>query len=109
MWGGHDLMDRVNDLGYYVSMNSIVMRSKSYRKVIKKVPSERLLLETDSPWMALKKVEDGYEIDSKARNDPTTIKLVCEKIAELKGVDSNVLWEQCGKNSSDFFNLNIKF
>ena len=35
------------------------MRSKSYRKVIKKIPLNKLMLETDSPWMAIKKVEDG--------------------------------------------------
>lgn len=105
MWGGHNLMDKVNALGYYISMNSIIMRSKSYRKVVKKIPLDHLMLETDSPWMAVKKDEDGYVINPKARNDPTTIKIVAEKIAELKGISDKEVWKQCGKNSIMFFKL----
>jgi TatD DNase family protein len=105
MWSGQNLMDKVNELGYYVSMNSIVMSSKSYRKVIKKIPQERLLLETDAPWLAVKKTEDGYAIDPKARNDPTTIRLTCDKIADLKDIDANILWKVCGRNAVRFFGL----
>ena len=106
MWGGHKLMNQVNTLGYHVSMNSIIMRSKTYRKVIKKIPLDKLMLETDSPWLALKKVENGYEIDSKGRNDPTTIKLVAEKIAELKNIRFEEVWESCANNAIMLFNLN---
>ena len=105
MWGGHNLMDEVNALGYYVSMNSIIMRSKTYRKVVKKIPLEKLMLETDSPWMAVKKVDNGYEIDSKATNDPTTIKLIAKKISEIKNIGFNELWTTCGNNSIIFFRL----
>ena len=105
MWGGHDLMDKVNSLGYNVSMNSIIMRSKSYRKVIKKIPMDKLMLETDSPWMAIKKMEDGYMLDNTSRNDPTTIRLVAEKIAELKDITFEEVWNSCGKNSVQFFKL----
>lgn len=105
MWGGHNLMDKVNALGYYVSMNSIIMRSKSYRKVVKKIPLNKLMLETDAPWMAVKEAEDGYVIDTKARNDSTTIKLTAEKIAELRNIKFDEIWEQCGKNSVLFFKL----
>jgi len=107
MWGDHNLMDRIIDLGYYISMNSIIMRSKTYRKVIKKAPIEKLMLETDSPWMAVKKVEDGYVIDAKARNDSTTIKLIAKKIAELRDVDFNEIWNKCGENSIRFFGLSL--
>lgn len=105
MWGGYNVMDKVNSLGYYISMNSIVMRSKSYRKVVKKTPVDKLMLETDAPWLAVKKADKGYEIDIKSRNDPTTIKLTAEKIAELKGTPFEDIWKKCAMNSIGFFKL----
>ncbi|MBU3905131.1 MAG: TatD family hydrolase [Nanoarchaeota archaeon] len=106
MWGGHNLMDQVNTLGYHVSMNSIIMKSKTYGKVIKKIPIDKLMLETDSPWIAIKKVDDGYEIDNKGKNDPTTIKLIAEKIAKIKNVEFEKVWKTCSDNAVMFFNLN---
>ena len=105
MWGGHALMDKVNELGYNVSMNSIIMSSKSYRKVIKKIPTDNLMLETDSPLLAIRKEGEHYVIDSKLRNDPLTIRLVAEKIAEEKKLDFTDVWQSCGSNAIRFFNL----
>jgi len=107
MWGGHQLMNKVFALGYNISMNSIIMRSKSYRKVVKKQPLEKLMLETDAPWLAIKKTETGYELDPKSRNTPLTIKLTAQKIAELKDLDFNDIWTQCTHNAISFFRLTI--
>ncbi|MBU3896463.1 MAG: TatD family hydrolase [Nanoarchaeota archaeon] len=107
MWGGHALMDKVNKLGYYVSMNSIIMSSKSYRKVIKKIPLDHLMLETDAPWLAIKKTKKGYSLDTDARNDSLTIKLIAEKIAEERDIDFNTIWKTCGLNANKFFDLHL--
>ena len=107
MWGKNILMDRVNKLGYYISMNSIVMRSKGHRKIIKSLPDDKLLLETDSPWLGLKKTEDGFMLDNKIRNTPLTIKLVAQKIAELRKVPFEQLWVKCRDNAIRFYNLDI--
>jgi len=103
MWGERNLINRIIENGWYVSMNTIILRSKGYRKVIKKLPLERLMLETDAPWLSPKKLLEGVE----TRNDPTSIRLVAEKIAELKNASFEEIWQKCGENAVKFFNLTV--
>ncbi len=97
MFGGRKLIDRVIKNGWYVSMNAILLKSKNHKKIIRDMPLERIMLETDSPWLA----PDG------GRNTPLTIRRVAEKIAEIKKVAFNEVWKTCAENAIDFFNLPI--
>ena len=99
MFGEPKLLQRVIDNGWYVSMNAIVLRSKKHKKVVRDVPLERIMLETDSPWLA---IEKGM------RNEPTTIVEVAKKIAEVKKVDFEVVWKQAAMNAIRFYGLPIK-
>ncbi|MEM5804812.1 MAG: TatD family hydrolase [Candidatus Aenigmatarchaeota archaeon] len=110
MWGGHQegLMKRVLAAGYYVGVNTIVFTSKGYRKVVRDTPLERLLLETDAPWLSLKREGEAWKIDPKARNEPTSIRMVAEKVAEIKGLPFGEIWKACGENAVRFFGLSIK-
>ena len=72
------------------------MQSKSYRKVARDLPLENMMLETDSPWLGFGK-----------RNDPTSIKAVAEKIAEIKKLPFEDIWNKCGENATKFFGLKI--
>lgn len=49
-----DMAKRALDLGYYISISGIATfkNAGQLREVIKKVPLDRLLIETDSPWLA---------------------------------------------------------
>jgi TatD DNase family protein len=107
MWGGHqeEFMKRVLAAGYFVGVNTIVYTSKNYKKVVRDVPLDRLLLETDAPWLALKKEGDAWKIDPKARNEPTSIRMVAEKVAEIKGVPFETVWKTCGENAIRFYSL----
>lgn len=107
MWGGQqeELIKRVIENGYFVGVNTIVFTSKNYKKVVRDMPLERLLLETDAPWLALKKEGEAWKIDSKVRNEPTSIKLVAEKIAEIKGLTFDEVWTACGINAARFYQL----
>ena len=103
MWGNHQLLDRIIDNGWSVSMNTIVLRSKKHRKIARDIPIEKLLLETDSPWLAPERLTRGKEV----RNDPRAIKTVAEKVAEIKKLPFEDVWKTCGQNAIKFFNLNI--
>jgi len=107
MWGGHqeDLLKRVLAAGYFVGVNTIVFTSKNYKKVVRDVPLDRLLLETDAPWLSLKKEGNEWKIDSKTRNEPTSIKIVAEKIAEIKNVPFETVWKTCAENAVRFYSL----
>jgi TatD DNase family protein len=99
MFGANHLVKRVIENGYSVSLNAIVLRSKKHRKVARDMPLERMMLETDAPWL---------HPEGKGRNDPRAIKVVAEKIAEIKRLEFSEVWEQCAKNAIEFFNLPVK-
>ena len=99
MFGDKSLTQRVIGNGWYISTNAIVLKSKNHRKIVKDTPSDRLLLETDAPWLH----PDGH-----GRNDPTSIKIIAEKIAELTGRPFDDVWQQCGENAVKFFELPIE-
>lgn len=98
MFGANQLVERVMKNGYFVSLNAIVLRSKKHRKVARDMPLESLLLETDAPWLH----------PEKGRNDPRTIRIVAEEIAEIKGLGFEEVWKACGRNSARFFRLPVK-
>ncbi|MFH1420719.1 MAG: TatD family hydrolase [Candidatus Aenigmatarchaeota archaeon] len=63
--------------GYWISFNTIACRSKSFRKLIKKTPIERMLLETDAPWCHPKPdVGKEKELNNVPWNIVETAKLV---------------------------------
>lgn len=101
MWGANQLLQRILDNGWYVSMNTIVLKSKKHKKIARDIPLERLMLETDSPWLAPKRLFEGLD----ARNDPRSIRIVAEKVAEIKKVPFEQVWEACGRNAVSFFGL----
>jgi TatD DNase family protein len=104
MFGNHNFVNRIIENGWYISMNTIILRSKSYGKVIRDCPIEKLMLETDAPWLATKKLTEGIKL----RNDPTSIKMVAEKIAEIKKLSFEEVWKTCRENAISFFKLPIQ-
>ncbi len=103
MWGEKRLLDRINEKNWFISVNNIVLRSKTYRNVVKRFSLDKTLLETDAPWLSPKKIIDGID----ARNDPLSIKTVANKISELKKVPFDKVWRKCAQNAVSFFNLPI--
>jgi len=104
MFGDHHLTKRVIDNGWFISINTIILKSKSHKKIARDCPLERLMLETDAPWLSPKKLLEGIE----EKNDPTSIKIVAEKVAEIKKLSFEDVWKKCGENAIKFFKLPIK-
>jgi len=95
MFGANHLVKRVEDNGWYISLNTIVMRSKKHKKIARDVSLEKILLETDAPWL-----------DPKGgRNEPTNIKIVAERVAEIKKISFDKVWTQCTENAIRFYRL----
>lgn len=69
------------DLGFYISLSGIVTfkSAQQVQEVAAYVPLERLLIETDSPYLAPVPYRGK-------RNDPSKVIHVAEKIAELRGI-----------------------
>lgn len=80
----------------------ITFKNKSldeFRECIKKVPIEKLVVETDSPYLT-------PEPHRGKMNYPYYVKYVIEKIAEIKSMNFEEAREKILKNSLDFFGIN---
>ncbi|MFW7341426.1 TatD family hydrolase [Pollutimonas sp. H1-120] len=85
------------ELNFYISLSGIVTFKKAadLQELAKKLPLDRLLIETDSPYLA--PVPHRGKI-----NDPSKVMHVAEKIADLRGIPAT----QVAEHSTDnFFNL----
>lgn len=78
---GADLAKRVLDIGFYISISGIATfkSAQNLRDVIKTVPLDRLLVETDAPWLAPMPHRGK-------RNEPAFVKHTAALVAEVKGV-----------------------
>jgi len=101
MFGEHHLTKHIVDNGWFISINAIILKSKSHKKIARDCPLDRLMLETDAPWLSPKKLLEGID----ERNDPISIKIVAEKIAEVKKIGFEEVWRKCGENAVKFFKL----
>jgi len=88
------------DLGFYISFAGPVTFPKAVtlRELVKKVPDDRLLLETDCPYLAPQPVRGK-------RNEPSFIKYVYETVAETRGVSFEELQKTVLKNSRTVFGI----
>lgn len=86
-------------MGFYISFTGNITFKKTDRiEALKSVPLERLLLETDSPFIT------PHPHRGK-RNDPSYIPLIAEKIAEIKEISLEEVAEVTTKNAIKLFSL----
>jgi len=86
------------DLNFYISFSGIVTfnNATAIKELAKKVPADRFLIETDSPYLA--------PVPFRGRpNYPTYVRYVAEQIAELRGAPVNKTAELSTKNFYDLF------
>ena len=97
MFGANHLLKRVIDNNWLVSLNTIVLRSKKHKKIARDIPLTNLLTETDSPWLG----PEGK------RNTPLSVKIVIERIAEIKKTSFEEVDKATTLNAVKFLNLPI--
>ncbi|MEW9799531.1 TatD family hydrolase [Alteromonas sp. CYL-A6] len=95
-----EMAQQAMEMGFYISISGIVTfhSAKQLREVVKAIPMDKLLIETDSPWLAPvphrgKQNQPGYVVE------------VAEFIAELKGVSVEELARQTTENFYSLFSL----
>ena len=88
------------DLGFYISISGIVTfkNAEQVKDVAKRVPDDRLLIETDAPWLA--------PVPRRGKsNEPAYLVHTAEYIASLRGQSTQFLGDV---TSTNFFNLFAK-
>ncbi|MBU4285140.1 TatD family hydrolase [Patescibacteria group bacterium] len=89
-------------LGFYISFTGLITYARDYDKVIKNTSLEKILIETDSPYLIPEPLRKKDEL---VRNTPENVEYVAQKIAEIKGINFEQVAEQTTKNAKELFNL----
>lgn len=93
------------ELGFYISFSGVITfppRSgeiaNAYHEIIKNVPLERILTETDCPYVA--------PVPHRGkRNEPAYVKYIIQKIAEIKNMSFEDVAERTTKNARELFSF----
>ena len=95
-----DMAKQAMDMNYYISLSGIVTfnNATELREVAKKIPLERLLIETDSPYLA------PVPFRGK-KNEPKYVAKVAEFLAQLRGVSVDELATITRQNYFRLFNI----
>jgi len=88
------------DIGLYISFTGLITFTKNSNtyEVLREVPLERLMIETDCPFMSPEQYRGK-------RNEPAFVIEVAKKIAEIKKLPLEKVAEQTTKNAIELFRL----
>ncbi len=88
------------NMGYYLGIGGVVTfrNSRKLKEVVAAMPADRILLETDCPYLAPEPFRGR-------RNDSGKIRYVIQKVAELRNEDPGELEEICWNNALRFYRL----
>ncbi|MHA2067909.1 MAG: TatD family hydrolase [Candidatus Thorarchaeota archaeon] len=106
--GSPGLARLIIDEGFYISVSTQVLFSKLIKRIAKAVPMDKLLLETDSPFLSPfkqnKKLADTSGFDPQ-RNHPWNIKLSAQKIAEIRNLPTEEVLSETERNAKRVFGI----
>lgn len=95
-----DWMERFLDLGMHISLSGVVTfkNAPEVREVAKAVPFDKLLIETDAPYLAPMPFRGK-------RNEPAYVKYVAEEVAKQRGITYEEVGQQTTANANRLFGL----
>ncbi len=95
-----DMARAAIELGFYISISGIVTfhQAQNVRDMAQQIPLERLLIETDAPWLSPAPHRGKT-------NHPGRVKLVAEKLAEIRGESLETIARATFQNANNLFGL----
>jgi len=102
--GNEELLNRCLDSGLYISYtcNITYKNADSLRGVVKKTPMDRLLLETDSPFLS-------PQTKRGERNEPSNLKYLVKQIAQIYDIKEKEVESQTTQNAKQLFFYQERF
>jgi TatD DNase family protein len=85
------------EMGFYFTFNGLITFNRDFDEIIKYIPLDRILLETDAPYVAPLPYRGR-------RNEPVYIVETAKKMAEIKGVSFEKISGQTTENAMKIFN-----
>lgn len=115
-----ELAQEFIELGLYIGLNGCSLKTEENLAVVKELPLDKILLETDCPYCEIKATHAGhhhiqttfakkpdkkFEMGKmvKGRNEPCQIIQVAEVIAGVKGLSLEEVASACYQNSMDLY------
>jgi TatD DNase family protein len=100
---GAPLARHALELGFYISFSGMITfpKAEEIRAVAAEVPAERLLAETDAPFLS------PHPLRGRP-NEPARVRHVVEKLAEVRGVEVEEMARRCTANARQCFRLSSK-
>jgi TatD DNase family protein len=101
--GDIEMAQQYLEIGFYISLAGSVTYPSAGEllQVAREIPLNRLLLETDAPFLA----PQAYR---GKRNEPAYVALIAEKVAQARGVPRGVVAEATAQNTIELFKLPIR-
>ncbi|MBQ9530766.1 MAG: TatD family hydrolase [Eubacterium sp.] len=98
--GSPEMAKEIVKLGMYIGLNGVVTfkNARKSLEVVKEIPLERLVLETDCPYLA-------PEPNRGKRNDSSLIPFIAERIGETLGMDAQEVLTITKNNAKELYKL----
>lgn len=98
--GSVEMAEEIIKLGMFIGIGGVITfkNAKKLPEVVEKLPLDRMLLETDAPYLT--------PVPHRSKtNHSAMIYLTAQKIAEIKGIDTRQILKICFENSCHLFNI----
>jgi TatD DNase family protein len=105
--GGIEQMNRYLDLGFYIGITGWVCdlkRGQALRDAVKSLPLNRILFETDAPYLRPKGLANNRKVDN-GNNEPAYIPFIAGEVANLMATDIKTLQLTSQANTQTLFNI----
>ena len=89
--------------GWMISFATVLVKSKRHQRLAKATPLDKMLLETDAPWLD----PDTKPGSKELTNRPWKIERTAEVIAQIKGITKEEVLAVTEENAKRFFRLEI--
>lgn len=100
--GGAALLETGLEEGWHISFSGIVtFRSYGDADLVREVPDDRLLIETDSPYLAPMPKRGK-------RNEPAFVRYVAEEVAKLRGTSLDALAGVTTRNAGELYGIRVQ-
>ena len=98
--GSLEVAKQYMDLGYYLGIGGVVtFKNSNLKDIIKEIGLDRIVLETDSPYLSPVRGQ---------KNEPCNVKIVCDFLSDLLNISADEVAGLTTKNVEKVFNLELK-
>jgi len=96
--GDEDLAWKYFKLGLLISFTGLITFSKQWDDLIRKIPLDKIMIETDTPYMT----PEPYRGQ---RNEPVLVQYVAQRIADIKSIKIEKVAEVTSRTAREFFRI----